>query len=48
MTWREQLIIKILLIVARIIARENAQLSLEIKNLSNHISFHVPKAKEAP
>lgn len=37
MTWREITIAKILLLIAKIIS-EDDELTLELKNLSNHIS----------
>lgn len=41
MTFREHLVIRILLLVARIVADD--ELAVEIKHLANHISVHVPK-----
>lgn len=41
MTWREHLIIKILLLVARIVAIENPEQALEIKYLANHIEQRI-------
>jgi hypothetical protein len=41
-TWREHLIVRILLIIARMVAPSDA-LSAELKTLATHISVHVPK-----
>lgn len=47
MTWRELLLVRILLLVARIVAlgADDARLEGEIKNLANHISVHTPSSK---
>lgn len=45
MDWRQQLVVRILLTIARIVAvGGEAELSLEIKNLANHINtLRVPQ-----
>lgn len=46
MTWREHLIIKILLLVARIVASQMPpELGQEIKYLANHITQQIPKVE---
>lgn len=42
MSARERLVVRILLLVARIVAGEET-LAAEIKNLANHIELHGPK-----
>lgn len=39
MTWREKCVVRILLLVARIVADDEA-LQTEIQHLSNHIGVH--------
>ena len=46
MTWREKVLVKVLLIVARIFA-DDPEIALEVKNLSTHISVHAPE-QEVP
>lgn len=50
MTWREQLIVRILLIVARMVA-DDSVLDAEIKTLANHVSVeahrNAPKSEAA-
>ena len=41
MTWREHLVVRILLLVARIVAPDD--LAVEIKHLANHIATWTPK-----
>jgi hypothetical protein len=45
MSFREQMVVRILLLVARIFADDDA-VEKEIRNLAAHISVHAPKAKE--
>lgn len=42
MTWREKVVVQILLIVARMLS-DDAVLEQDIKNLATHISVHAPK-----
>lgn len=42
MTWREKTIVRILLIIATMLA-EDATLAQEIRNLSSHVSVHAPE-----
>lgn len=42
MTWREQLIARILLLVARMVA-DDPELADALKHLSNHIGIHAPE-----
>lgn len=46
MTWQQQLIAKILLLVARMVCDEPV-LREEMKHLSNHISVNAPKLEKA-
>jgi hypothetical protein len=46
MTWREALIVRILLIVARMVA-DDPVTSDELKHLSSHVSVHAPKLEAA-
>ena len=46
MTWREQLVARILLIIARMVAGD-AALQAELRNLSNHIGANGEKFKDA-
>ena len=41
MTWREQLVVRILLLVARIVATD--EWAVEVKHLANHIAANAPK-----
>lgn len=43
MNWRELLIAKILLIIARMVADDPA-IATELKNLSTHINMHTSKS----
>ena len=43
MTTRERIVIRILLLVARLIAPE--AMAAEVKTLENHMSFELPKAE---
>ena len=42
MTWREKCVIRILLLVAKIVAADE-DLATEIRHLANHISTWAPK-----
>jgi hypothetical protein len=42
MTWRDQLVARILLIVARMFA-DDPRVAEDIKNLATHISVNAPK-----
>ena len=44
MTWREKTVARILLIVAKMVARDPATVK-DIEQLSSHISVGVPKAE---
>ena len=44
MTWREKLIARILLIIARMVA-DDPMIAADLKNLSNHIEQRAPEAK---
>ena len=46
MTWKEKVIAKILLILARMLAAENSDLKGELNTLATHIA--VSEAKENP
>lgn len=46
MTWREKCVIRILLLVAKIVAG-NEQLATEIQHLANHISTWAPKEEQS-
>lgn len=46
MTWREQFIARILLIIARMVA-DDPVLRDDLKNLANHASVHAPKLETA-
>ena len=46
MTWREQIVVRILLLVARIVADE--PLRSEINALANHIAVNAPKPEGEP
>ena len=45
MTWREQLIIRILLLIARMVA-DDRELASDLKHLATHIGVNAPKARE--
>jgi hypothetical protein len=47
MTWREKLVARILLLVARLVCDDPA-IRDEIKHLSNHIGVHAPEPVEEP
>ena len=47
MTWREQLVARILLIIARMVATDPV-LAAELKHLANHISVDALKAHQEP
>lgn len=44
MKWREQIMVKILLLVARIFA-DDPIIAQEIRNISNHIGVNAPKVE---
>ena len=46
MTWREQLVIRILLLVARLVA-EDSRVADEIRHLTNHVVVTAPKQELA-
>jgi hypothetical protein len=45
MTWREQLVVRILLLIARMVTDDDV-VSAELKALSNHVSVEGPKQLE--
>lgn len=45
MTWREKVVVALLLLVARMIA-DDTSLRAEIKSLATHISVHAPQPGE--
>lgn len=44
MSWRDRTVIRVLLIVARMLAGTNLELAREIKDLANHIAVNKDEA----
>lgn len=44
MTWREKVVVQILLLVARVLA-DDAVLADEIRKISNHVTVNAPRAE---
>lgn len=46
MTWRESVVVKLLLLVARMLC-DDAAIAQTIRELSTHIAVHAPKRAES-